>query len=74
MIARPWWWLLLLFVPIVNIVVPILIWLDMAKAFGKGIGFALGLIFLSPIFIPLLGFGDATYVGAPDTMPAGATA
>lgn len=36
---------------------------DLAKSFGKGIGFTLGLIFLSFIFIPLLGFGDARYEG-----------
>lgn len=73
-IGRPWWWLLLLvFVPFVNFVISILISIDMAKAFGKGIGFALGLIFLSPIFIPLLGFGDAEYVGPPNGTPVGAT-
>ncbi|NOK62005.1 MAG: hypothetical protein GFH27_549289n301 [Chloroflexi bacterium AL-W] len=71
--GRPWWWLLLLFVPVVNIIVLILIWFDLAKAFGKGVGFALGLYFMSPIFIPLLGFGDAEYVGPPNGMPTGAT-
>ena len=35
----------------------------MAKSFGKGVGFAIGLILLSPIFIMILGFGDATYQG-----------
>lgn len=33
----------------------------MAEAFGKGAGFALGLFFLSPIFILILGFGDAEH-------------
>ena len=36
---------------------------DLAKAFGKGPGFALGLIFLGPIFFPLLAFSDASYQG-----------
>lgn len=36
----------------------------LAKAFGKGAGFALGLIFLSVIFLPILGFGSAQYQGA----------
>jgi hypothetical protein len=63
--GKPVWWFLLLFVPVVNIVISILIWVAVAKAFGKGTGFALGLLFLSPIFIPILGFGDAKYVGAP---------
>ena len=35
----------------------------LAKAFGKGIGFFLGLLFLNPIFKLILGFGDARYEG-----------
>jgi hypothetical protein len=65
-VGRPWWWLLLLLIPFVNFIVMILISLDLAKAFGKSTGFALGLIFLSPIFLILLGFGDAQYQGAPN--------
>ncbi len=34
-----------------------------AKAYGKGGGFAVGLIFLAPIFLPILAFGDSEYVG-----------
>jgi hypothetical protein len=34
---------------------------DVAKSFGKGFLFSLGLIFLSFIFFPILGFGDAVY-------------
>ncbi len=61
--GKPWWWLLLLFIPFVNFVILILAMISLAQAFGKGTGFALGLIFLSPIFIPILGFGSAKYVG-----------
>ena len=39
--------------------------LDLARAFGRGTGFAIGLIFLSPIFSLILGFGSDTYKGAP---------
>ena len=35
----------------------------LAKAFNRGIGFTLGLIFLQPIFLLILGFGDAEYIG-----------
>ena len=35
----------------------------LSKAFGHGIGFAVGLIFLPVIFIPILGFGDSIYYG-----------
>jgi hypothetical protein len=62
-VGRPWWWLLLFFVPLVNVVVAVLIPFDLAKSFGKGAGFGLGLIFLNMIFILILGFGSAEYVG-----------
>ena len=35
----------------------------LAKVFGKGTGFAIGLIFLTPIFALILGFGSDTYKG-----------
>ena len=35
----------------------------LAKAFGKGTGFAVGLFFLPNIFQLILGFGSAKYVG-----------
>ena len=58
---RPIWWLILLFIPFVNVVVGIIIPLDIAKAFGKGAGFGLGLAFLPMIFYPILGFGKSQY-------------
>jgi hypothetical protein len=62
-IGRPTWWLLLLFVPLVNIVIIILIELDVAKAFGKDTLFGIGLILLQPIFYGILAFGSAEYQG-----------
>ncbi len=59
--GRPWWWLLLLFIPVVNIVILVLIGLDTATRFGKGPGFGVGLALLGFIFYPILGFGDAVY-------------
>lgn len=38
----------------------------LAKAFGQSIGFAVGLIFLPIIFLPILAFGDSVYCGLPD--------
>ncbi|BDG03765.1 DUF5684 domain-containing protein [Anaeromyxobacter oryzae] len=61
--GRPGWWLVLLFIPLVNLVILILVGIDLAKAFGKGVGYGLGLTFLSPIFYPLLGFSDDPYQG-----------
>jgi len=65
-VGRPAWWLLLFIVPLVNLVVAIMVAIDVAKAFGKGTGFGLGLAFLGPIFYPILGFGGSTYQGAPN--------
>jgi Family of unknown function (DUF5684) len=62
-VGRPGWWLILYFIPIVNIIVWIIVAIDLAKSFAKSTGFAVGLIFLAFIFIPILGFGPATYAG-----------
>ena len=37
--------------------------IDVAKSFGKGVGYGPGLWLLQPVFYPSLGFGDATYRG-----------
>ncbi len=62
--GKPGWWLLLMFVPVVNLVIALLTVVGVAKSFGKGGGFAAGLIFLPFIFYPVLGFGEAEYIGA----------
>jgi uncharacterized membrane protein YhaH (DUF805 family) len=61
--GRPGWWLILFLIPLVNLIISILVSLDLAKSFGKGAGFGLGLAFLGPIFYPILGFGSARYNG-----------
>ena len=60
-VGRPGWWVLLLIVcfPIFFIILCI----DLAKSFGHGVGFALGLIFLGIIFFPVLAFGGSQYRG-----------
>lgn len=62
--GRPGWWLILFLIPFVNFITLLIVALDVAKAFGKSTGFAIGLWLLSFIFIPILGFGSATYRGA----------
>ena len=60
-VGKPRWWILLLFIPFVNIVIGIIITHGLSKAFGHGAGFTLGLIFLSLIFLLILAFGSSQY-------------
>lgn len=62
-IGRPVWWIVLALIPFVNFIFAILVSVDLAKSFGKSIGFAIGLILLAPIFFLILAFGDAKYQG-----------
>jgi len=61
-VNRPWWWLLLMLVPFVNIVILIIVSIDMAKSFGKGgaWGFFL-LVVLGFVGYPILAFGASEY-------------
>lgn len=59
--GKPGWWLLLLLIPLVNIVFGFLTMLALSARFGKGVGYALGLIFLPIVFYPILAFGESTY-------------
>ncbi|MDZ4169731.1 MAG: DUF5684 domain-containing protein [Coriobacteriia bacterium] len=62
-VGRPIWWIILFLVPFVNVVIMIMVYNDLSKSFGKGAGFTLGLVFLSAIFMLILGFGSARYIG-----------
>jgi hypothetical protein len=62
--GNAWWWLLLLFIPVLNILVLAKVSIDLAKMFDQGVLFGLGLLFLSVIFYPILGFGDYQYQGS----------
>lgn len=62
-VGRPWWWLILILIPCVNLVISIIVTIDLAKSFGKGTGFGLGLYFLPFIFYPILAFGSSNYAG-----------
>lgn len=59
--GKPSWWLILFFVPLANLIVSILLFVAIAEKFSKSAGFGVGMALLSPIFIPILGFGDAQY-------------
>ena len=67
-VKRPGWWMLLYFaslIPVVGslavLVVSIMDTIRIAKVFGKGTGFGVGLILLGVIFYPILAFGDSNY-------------
>jgi hypothetical protein len=61
--GKPWWFLLLFLIPIVNVVIYIVVLHGLSKSFGKDAGFTVGLFFLRFIFLPILGFGKAEYTG-----------
>lgn len=72
--GRPGWWLLLFFIPLVNIAMAIVLSIDVAKAYGQGPVFGIVLLFLlGGIGYLVLGFGNYRYVG-PAPMPIPATA
>jgi len=63
-VNRPLWLIILFFIPFVNSIMGILLCYWLAVAFGKGIGYTVGLIFLPFIFYPLLAFSkDTQYTG-----------
>ena len=57
------WMFLTLLIPCVGWIFMILMLVKLAKAFGQGTGFTIGLILLTNIFLLILGFGPAQYVG-----------
>jgi hypothetical protein len=71
--GKPLWWIILYLIPFVNLVVVVLVSLELAKRFGKGVGFGIGIALLPFIFYPVLGFGPERYLGAgpaPTATPA----
>ncbi|MDX1407406.1 MAG: DUF5684 domain-containing protein [Saprospiraceae bacterium] len=62
-IGKPPWWVILYFIPGVNII--FIIWATnlLSKSFGKDEAFTVGLLILSVVFWPILGFGNAQYQG-----------
>ena len=70
-VGRPVWWVFLFFLGLIpfvgwigSLVVSIIVMNDLAKTFGKDVGYTLLLIFLPFVGYMILGFGDAKYKGA----------
>lgn len=70
LVKKPIWWIILFFIPLVNFIIAILVFIELAKAFGKSAGFGVGMALLGFIFVPMLGFGDAQFQGAPPAAAA----
>jgi len=68
--GKPGWWLIWFFIPLLNLIIGIIATVAFAQKFGKGAGFAVGLILLPVIFIPILAFGAAQYAGEGAGAPA----
>ncbi len=69
-VGKPGWWSLVFlvsWVPVLGaiavIAVSIIISIELAKSYGKELAYAALLILLPVIGFPMLGFGDAKYVG-----------
>jgi hypothetical protein len=67
-VGKPWWWLLLMFIPFVNIVIMVIVYIELAKVFGHGVGYGIGLLLLPYVFVAMLGFGSSVYT--PPAVPA----
>ncbi len=57
----PVWWVVFLIIPGIQIIFAIPVFYKLSKAFGKGWGYTIGILFLGIIFLPALAFGKATY-------------
>jgi hypothetical protein len=62
-VGKPTIWVLWLLIPCVNFVFGIWLLNLLSKSFGKTEGYTVGMIILPFVFIPMLGFGDAKYLG-----------
>lgn len=59
--GKPWWWVLLTPIPVVNFFVLLSACIGLARTFGRGTRFGLGIFFLGPLFLPLLAFSNLRY-------------
>lgn len=61
MTDKPAWWIIMFFIPLVNIVFCVMLYNELVKRFGQGIGYTIGILLLPFVFFPMLGFGSAQY-------------
>ena len=61
--GKEWWWVLLLFIPCINIIALWFLADSTAKLFGKELGWTIALFIFPGISHIILAFGDSQYVG-----------
>ena len=59
--GKPGWYALLLWVPILNVILLMFMYINISKAFGKSGSHALGLLLSNRIFTIILGFDNSVY-------------
>lgn len=64
-LQKPIWWLVLMLLPCTAGIWAWVVYIELAKRFGKGPGFGIGMVLLPFVFFPMLGFGKAQYDGSP---------
>ncbi len=65
-VGKPDWFVLLFFIPFLNILLEMWMFVLIAQSFGKSVWFGLGMCFLPFIFLPILAFGNDEYLGPVD--------
>lgn len=60
-VNKPLWWAIIFMIPLIGWIMASL---TLAERFGKGMGFAIGLIVLPIIFLPMLAFSDSNLAPA----------
>jgi len=54
--GKPWWWIILYCIPILNLFIAIIVIVAFAKKFDKDVDFSIGLILLGFVFYPILAY------------------
>lgn len=62
-IEKPKFWVIGLFFPLIVYVLYFVVYIALAKKFEKNAAFGVGMTILPFIFLPMLAFGDAQYLG-----------
>ena len=57
-IHKPWWWLILMFIPYIGFIWSIWAFVLFIKSYGKSTGYAIGAMFLPFIFLPMMAFDE----------------